>query len=151
MGYNYYILIQGLQNNWIDLEYYSHSGSYSGTLQHYFFNNMCKQYQLVGYDFNHDMGESQYVFSYQTLESDYNQYVDNHDFVSKCDGLKDKLVNIAESELNMETIILLHDHLTNIINSNACYFREELEIYYLLCKELSQDYQDIRIVFGISP
>lgn len=159
MGYNYYILIQGRgsiaadsnREDWIDLQYYDYSGSYSGTDQHYFFTHASNQYQLVGNDFSKEMGDFQYVFTYETLTSDYKQYVENYDLVLESLNLKDKLHNIAESKLTIETIMELHDCLTNIIEAHACYFREELEIYYMICKELHSEYQDVRIIFGLSP
>lgn len=102
MGYNYYILIQGLESTdpekkWTDLEYYDNSGTYSSTHRHYFFFSYKNdQYQIVGQTFTKDMGETQYVFSYDTLQSDYQQNVEKYDLIlSQSESLRNKLREIS--------------------------------------------------------
>lgn len=57
MGYNYYILIQGIncEGSLVDLSYCNFSGSYSSSCNHYLYERSLQNYK-INYDGVNEMG-----------------------------------------------------------------------------------------------
>ena len=148
MGYNYYILIQGLNNNdtWIDLDYGSYTGSYHSIANHYFYND-----RIIKFDYQGDknMGDYQYIFGFNKIQTDYEKLFLAKD---KCLIIKSYLNNFF---LNKENIGLFDlEELKDIIqenlgNYNQIYGHNEIINYYNILVEFKNNYNDVRIIFGI--
>lgn len=153
MGYCYYILIQGYKDNkWNNLDYKNNHGTYSCCGNHYFYvfmNSMsaCKE-NLID-----DMGDTQYIFRFEDIKADYERYItyrQNYEF-------KERAMEIIENSFSKKSLTELRDNLDKLINntddfdSELCMFLPELEEYYNKCMKYYGDYEDIRVIYGISP
>ncbi|CAH6419726.1 Hypothetical protein HVR_LOCUS803 [uncultured virus] len=152
MGYDYYILIQGLkEGKWVKVEYHHYGGSYSDILNHYFINEtqVVPKYDEV-HEFPDPMGKHHYIFSYETLKADHAKH---HPQVN-VDTVKDHLTQVLNEELTIDSIKKLHTYLGDSLESQTNAYApdgliEELNIYYEKCTKAHAYYDEVRLIFGV--
>ena len=148
MGYDYYILVQGLQEGeWKDLNYSINSGSYGSSHNHYFFEKMARG-EPCGCKFKKEMGEYQYLFEYKTICEDFKKYSKTPDDTP----IKGLLSKLGKSELTRVDLVVIRNEIDDILEGEREeFFMPELERYYRMCQNYKKAYSDVRVVYGFSP
>src|SRR5579864_134679 len=148
MNYNYCVNLQGFEDGkWIQIESNSFIGTYGSNGNHYFYtcihdpNHPNIIYCQHPDDTHHYTEECHYVFSFHIIEEDYMKYIDNYTFMPHNDQLK-KI--ITGDEVSIDALIQIRDVLNNVISTHDSTFCDELEQYYLQCRELYDRYDDVR-------
>lgn len=155
MNYNYCINLQGfIDGKWIQIECNSFVGTYGSGGNHYFYtcihdlNHSNTVYCQHPDDSHQYTEECHYIFSFETIEEDYMKHISDYNLVPHNDQLKEMIMN---DDISIDTLIQIRDVLNTVISTHDDVFRDELEHYYLRCCELYDNYDDVRIVFGITP
>lgn len=157
MGYNYYILIEGSNGDeWIEIYYVALSGSYSAVKEHYFVDKRHYGYGESKDHFKHNMGDYQYIFTYETIKTDYEKYSKSGVFPET--DIKRKFVNFLTQEITRNSLEEIRDYIVEITGSESLSENQitngaldELTYYYDLCNNYRDKYKEIRIIFGINP
>lgn len=161
MGYDYYILIQGKKNeDWYTIDYKSCGGTYVAVDNHYFYTEKerTRNVSSCEIEYSQDMGEFQYEFSYETMKDDYEKYSFNKDKPQALVDIKHHIKNILDKELTYDVIVGLKDYLKGFTDDldhssrgvTEGYFNE-LKNYFGQCMKYKEHYDDVRIIFGLSP
>jgi hypothetical protein len=147
MGYDAYILILGndVNNKLCELSYWTIHGAYSGKHNHYLPNRVENNYNYIG---SKEMGEYQYIVSFEEIEEDYNIHK------SSLKNVKYDIMNIIDKEEdNFKIIHKLDEYIYEMLKDkhNEHYY-EELEYIYEVCKKFVNDrYKSVKVIYGISP
>lgn len=148
MGYYYYIIVQVYsENKWMNVEYHTNSGSYGCADQHYFYTHTYEQSRHYDpLDDDDDMGDHRYIFTYETLQMDFDRYK-SVDLTE----IKDYMLKLIKTGVTTDNLETLRRKIDNIIEPEEHPFLAELERYYNKCKKYLLGYDDVRVIYGLSP
>jgi len=150
MGYDYYVLIRGVnKENKLDILDYNHyNGSYGNAYNHYLYNKMQQSSYSVKYDGEEKMGKYCYVIPFYDIEQDYNS-------CHHCIDFEKEIMNILQVLSNpIEKIHNIKQYIDNLIQNDKYdgLQLEELIHYYNTCKKyINNGYTNIEIIYGIEP
>ncbi|CAH6421655.1 Hypothetical protein KVN_LOCUS395 [uncultured virus] len=153
MGYNYYILVQGFKNEqWYDIDYGNYSGTYLSTPDHYFFNKLNEQFKYSG---DKDMGENQFLFSFDTLKTDYDMNLpedSDMNLPQDSESVKDFLKSfVNQDKISKQDLNQIRNQMDNFMKpfENKKQINYELSNYFELCLKNKKEFDQIRIIYGI--
>jgi len=158
MGYDYYFLIQCLENEtWKDLEYNHYSGSYKNSKNHYFFeehnNDNESEFHYKG---ERDLGTYQFLFTFEQIKADKKLYKSEKQLRNIIDFIKTQCEDfIKNDKITRDDVDYLRCSIDEAYGASIEKpegYVNELNNFYEICQKYMNTnlYKDCRIIFGIT-